>query len=65
MLYLLAGVGCRRAKLATDSLVKVPAASEPMAALPAGVQRGMSFVHSWEQGGAHGYGSPTSRRALQ
>lgn len=33
--------------------------------LPAGVQRGISFVHSWEERGQKGYGSETSRRSLQ
>lgn len=35
------------------------------APLPAGVQRGVSFVHSWQDGGTRGYGSPVSRSSLQ
>lgn len=61
----LAGAGCRRARLDSEPVGKVPAAIGNPAPLPDGVQRGVSFVHSWEEGGAHGYGSPTSRSSLQ
>ncbi len=61
-LLVLAAAGCRRSRLAAASVVEAPADTAP---LPAAVQRGVSFVHSWEQGGARGYGSPTSRSSLR
>jgi len=33
--------------------------------LPPDVQRGMSFAHSWERGGAAGYGTPAAQRSLR
>jgi hypothetical protein len=55
--------GCRRAGHA--AAVPEPAPVSAIAPLPPAVQRGVSFVHSWQDGGTRGYGSPTSRASLQ
>lgn len=64
-ILVLAGTSCRRAKMPTESIAQAPDFVANVAPLPDKVQRGISFVHSWEGGGARGYGSPTSRRSLQ
>lgn len=56
---------CRRAQPIPPPPTVIP--SEAAAAVPAllpSVQRGMSFVHSWESRGHNGYGSEASRKSL-
>lgn len=65
LLSSLAALGCRRARLSAEPPAKPTAALGNPAPLPDGVQRGISFVHSWEDGGAAGYGSLASRSSLQ
>lgn len=56
-------MSCRRAHPSAEA---PPQASSPsrLSALPAQVQRGISFVHSWEERGERGYGSESSRKSL-
>jgi len=64
-ILMLSGLNCRRTKIPAAPIAKTPALIGNVEPLPARVQRGISFVHSWEAGGIRGYGSPTSHRSLE
>lgn len=64
-LVLVVWSGCRRVPIPARPPARLAAETVGVAALPPRVQRGVSFVHSWEQGGAQGYGSPASRKSLE
>ena len=48
----------------TPILVDARGCVDGVRALAAGVERGVCFAHSWENGGVRGYGTPTSAREL-